>query len=140
MAKQVEIVVAGEPGTRLSVRCRGCKARFTHEVTLRAWDGWRISGNRLALGLLDVHACDFTRKWEGRAPRENITTSAFRVEVVLWSPKAGGRLTNCGGACRSAKGPNCDCKCKGENHGAGAARILSLDDVDAIIAHQQAKS
>lgn len=27
--------------------------------------------------------------------------------------------TECDGRCMGAKGPNCDCKCKGANHGAG---------------------
>jgi len=26
--------------------------------------------------------------------------------------------TKCGGACRGASGPNCDCECGGDNHGA----------------------
>jgi hypothetical protein len=139
MRRAVQITVGGQPGTRLSVRCRGCKTRFTHEVTTRAWDAWRVGGDRLALGLLEVHACDWTRKWAGRAPAANITSSAFRVEAILWAPKPGGALTNCGGACRSARGPNCDCKCRGENHGAGAARVLDLDDVDKLIAREAAR-
>lgn len=31
------------------------------------------------------------------------------------------RPTKCGAMCRNAKGPMCDCSCKGENHGAGVA-------------------
>jgi hypothetical protein len=124
MAKvAVEIVVNGEPGRRVSVRCR-CKARFMVEVTVRAWDAWRIGGNVLALGLLDVHnACEGIQKWIDRAPRENITRSFFAVEALLWAPKANGATTNCGGACRSAKGPQCDCKCRGAHHGAGIVQV-----------------
>lgn len=30
----------------------------------------------------------------------------------------------CGGKCRNAKGPNCDCSCGGENHGRGHAAAM----------------
>ena len=36
--------------------------------------------------------------------------------------------TKCGAMCRNAKGPMCDCSCKGENHGASAAMSRSRFD------------
>ena len=41
--------------------------------------------------------------------------------------------TKCGAMCRNAKGPMCDCSCKGENHGASAAMArscFSIADID----------
>lgn len=41
--------------------------------------------------------------------------------------------TKCGAMCRNAKGPMCDCSCKGENHGASAAMARSrftIADID----------
>ena len=35
--------------------------------------------------------------------------------------------TKCGGLCRNAKGPSCDCSCKGVNHGSGSVFARSPD-------------
>jgi hypothetical protein len=139
MASPISITVNGEPGTRLSVRCRCCKERWTHEVTRKAWDGVRMAGQPVTtLGF--VHSCPKVDGWRKAGhPEYLIQNSALRFESILWKPRADGSVTKCGGACRSAKGPNCDCHCRGEFHGAGAARILDLDDVDAIIRAQKAR-
>jgi hypothetical protein len=135
MAKRmVEIEVDGQPGTRVSVRCKGCKDKWTENITRDAHQAAIYSG----AGLLSIvglgHVCEQMQAWRGRAVWSKVRESFLRCETILWAPRPGGTVTQCGGACRSAKGPNCDCKCKGEHHGAGAARIWSLDDVDVLIA------
>lgn len=39
------------------------------------------------------------------------------AKPLYWVDLGEGNRTKCGGKCRSACGPMCDCVCRGENHG-----------------------
>lgn len=41
-------------------------------------------------------------------------------------------LTPCDGRCTNAQGPNCDCRCRGENHGSGRT-VTVLRDAGRIV-------
>jgi hypothetical protein len=43
------------------------------------------------------------------------------VERLIYFKTDRPSLHKCDGRCRSAKGPNCECFCRGQYHGAGAA-------------------
>lgn len=124
--------VNGEPGRRYSVRCKCCKARWTEDVTLQA--------ERMGAVVIGAaHHCEKVDTWRAKHPWSVVQMSAFRTEVLCWKPKPGGRLTQCNSLCMGAKGPNCDCHCRGNNHGRGSLLTLGGDaaapmgaDVDAI--------
>jgi len=44
----------------------------------------------------------------------------FTVKRHHWKTRAGGVMTECGPRCMAATGPNCDCRCRGKNHGRGS--------------------
>jgi len=44
----------------------------------------------------------------------------LRWRRVAHRQKPGKPLSTCGGKCRGAKGPACDCQCGGKNHGINA--------------------
>lgn len=105
---------------RIFARCRRCKAKFAFEMTAWDWRGFVNAGSPLeALPVVAAHSCEFVEKWRGKAPLANILRSSVSVEPLAWKVKPGHAETTCGGACIAAKGPNCDCKCKGTNHGKG---------------------
>lgn len=112
----------GSQASRLFLRCRACKARWTVEISSAELQRLTFAGADLAQYPAGVagHECEFTAKWAGKASRGRILSSCLSLSRLDWRAPRGGRPeTKCGGACRSAKGPQCDCRCRGEFHGAG---------------------
>lgn len=123
MAREVVIEVNGEEGRRYSVRCKWCRSTFVEEhEQAKVYRGTLIVGASHTCEKLGIRIEHFRGRW----PEEMIRREAFRSRVVCWSPKPGGILTECNMKCQGAKGHDCDCKCKGQNHG----RVKPVDIAD----------
>jgi hypothetical protein len=108
----------GHSETRFSVRCKACKSRFVVETAESMVMGGAFMAGRFAPYVMKAHSCEKIQNHvRAGYPLEIIVTSCFRIEPVQWKRRANGTTTKCGGACQSAKGPNCDCECHGKNHG-----------------------
>lgn len=115
---------------RYSVKCRFCKAKWMEdfsyaEVTRVPVFGLRhhctkIDGARPKIAEEARYRCkqlgegedNFEHRFRERWSLYNL----FVAEPVRW--KDTGAPTECGARCMNATGPNCDCRCKGKNHGA----------------------
>jgi hypothetical protein len=108
-----------EGRTRYSIQCRWCKARWIEEAS--HWSECQI-----------LHKCpesDIKRELIGTRSltgigmvlysRYDFLTLEFVIEPVTWKPRPDGSVSKCDGRCTGAKGPNCDCFCRGACHGAG---------------------
>lgn len=113
--------LSASPSSRKTHRWVGRCARCgeTHKI-----EGRMLSGHRHgASGSADY----VIRARDGRL----LTTAAMGTDVsLIWVPCGDHRCLlrrvtegtkkskhQCGARCTSATGPNCDCKCRGENHG-----------------------
>jgi hypothetical protein len=128
MKQAVVVEVAGEAGKRYSVRCKCCKTRWTEEHA----DSEIYRGTmRETIGR--AHSCPKVDEWKKVHPYTTVAMSAFVMDVVRWGRRADGTTTKCDGRCMGAKGFDCDCHCKGQNHGKGWSGAIELDRVDEFI-------
>lgn len=90
--------------------CKTCK------ISTRLPEGMTIDWQ-------EVHPWAYTGEWtRSRQTRQWVRCSG--CNKVMTGQRIVGRYsdkTECGDKCTSATGPACECKCKGENHGIGAA-------------------
>lgn len=91
--------------------CRICKQKFV------------VNGIYHAIVPTHAGTCDITRaemmaRWAGLRDRRGYF---YQPEMFIEAKRLNWKYrpdpTECDGRCMSARGPNCDCKCKGENHG-----------------------
>lgn len=110
-AREQELADRYEPHYYL-VNCKACKTGTRVKLTLdREAERW----NRLDRWADDQGARYSTNKGDYRpiVPCRKCGKRYFGKEVVgVYNPDI-----ECNAKCQSAKGPNCECKCKGLNHG-----------------------
>lgn len=109
--------------TRYSVRCRGCKARW-----IEAALSWHTAGaahrcEQVAHALAQVGTIQQGFLGRFLVTGEKVRARFIRcVEVTWrWRPDA----TECNAKCQGARGPSCDCRCAGQNHGAGSSPMVA---------------
>jgi hypothetical protein len=99
---------------RYSVRCKACKTRWIEKQSYFADCG---ADHRCAK--IDEARSHIGEVYRGfKQTSYNVSCMYFQIQQVSWEPRADGTTSQCGSKCMSAKGPSCDCKCRGENHGA----------------------
>lgn len=115
---------------------------FTRWIFAKATEPRHFFGQSRLYNVRDVTAAEFDTLFPGAqgvlafpyATRKNPTIYGRRLvgvdesgtlrpvqRVVAYDSANAGR-TVCGGRCRNAKGPSCDCVCGGENHGIDIAK------------------
>lgn len=102
-------------------RCKGCKSAVRVEGVVRELVGPSARARAMfavvgADGLARVSSCYGDYEVVGAACACGKWTS---LRLVVDGGKSDAARHKCGGICRNAKGPNCDCACRGANHGAG---------------------
>ncbi len=56
--------------------------------------------------------------------RNGVARCTCRRELIIHQVKARITAHVCSATCRNAKGPNCDCSCGGQHHGAGFPLVI----------------
>jgi hypothetical protein len=103
MPRPKPVVVDGK--TQYSCRCNHCKTMF-HREYANAYEASQTATK-----------CDKCGWWLSTSVQIPVKRVAFLImREVLWTDK-GEHATKCGSKCRNACGPNCDCVCRGLNHG-----------------------
>lgn len=113
----VKVQVDGEEAYRIAAKCRACKVRFATEVKVK---DFMWLGEAQALAQLEAfrqHGCDMVRERFSKHPAYLVVSSTFSWDFVRWGSRPGGKVSKCGAACLGAKGPDCDCACRGQHHG-----------------------
>ena len=114
---------------RAIVRCAGKTCKTAHVTTFKTTTTLRAFNNRPSYSSV---------VWrEGRPVSYRDKYDLYRIVLAGFTcTRCGGRLASfkvvqgsfsagvvCGGKCRNAVGPSCDCQCSGANHGSGHAAI-----------------
>jgi hypothetical protein len=126
-ARQVERQAQVRPRThRYTVKCRFCKAKWMEDFSHEAVQHGKVyAGTRHHCPKTDESRAKFAESLRYRgiperdfAERLGAEMSAYAIFVtrpVKWKQVAA--PTKCSARCRGATGPNCDCQCRGKNHG-----------------------
>lgn len=93
-----------------------CKACGTNTSTLAQLTSWKDTAGRTTWGYLDEHGKQLAESKVTQGPSIPCRNCGKMIhpKQVHGVYKAD---EECGAKCQSAKGPNCECKCKGLNHG-----------------------
>jgi hypothetical protein len=98
-----------KPTVRLHFyRCTDCLSICTsaEQLSYRHHDGYIVAGGKCG-------ACDGTLEYLGRTERDRLIKEH--------------EACPCDDRCTSARGPNCSCRCGGENHGSNMTVTVRID-------------
>lgn len=105
------------------VTCRACKTTWRVEAGTDVRE-FKYRHADVCADLLDRIAVHLVKlgieRWIRR--RVQIIGISFTAAPIVHRRRQGRELTVCDHRCRSAKGPDCDCKCMGALHGVAHSR------------------
>jgi hypothetical protein len=111
---------------RYTVKCRFCKAKWMEDFSHEAVQHGKVyAGTRHHCPKSDESRAKFAESLRYRGTPEWAFAERLGAEMSLYGIfvthsvqwKRTFAPTKCGARCMGATGPNCDCQCKGHNHG-----------------------